>query len=103
MATTSTDRKLKRKKQQTYLRVPSPFASRQAFVVVVVVNGRNLGSQTLVVVAAAIRVGQTIESLGCVEVELIPSDQMIQPEESLHFLQFRPRISDESLCVLHQH
>ncbi len=83
-----------------YLRVPPPFAARQAFVVVVVVvNGRR--RQTLVVVVVVVvvvdgGVGQTVESLGSVEIELIPPDQVVQSEESFHFLQFRPRVSYES-------
>lgn len=82
-----------------YLRVPPPFAARQTFVVVVVVvNGRRRRRQTLVVVVVVVDggVGQTVESLGSVEIELIPTDQVIQSEESFHFLQFRPRVSYES-------
>lgn len=66
----------------THLRVSPSFAAVKTFVM----------ARSLVVL-------ETVEALCGVEVELISPDEMFQSEKALDFVQFRPRILDQFVCV----
>lgn len=82
------------------LRMSSSFTSGQTFVVVM-----NVGEWQWLVVGLVVQrridvdVGQTVETFGGVEIELIAADGVVQSEEAFDFLQFRPRIANELICI----
>lgn len=78
----------------------SALASGQAFVMLLLRMLRMLIATLTALVMLMMPVGQTIEALGCVEVELVPPDRVLQPEEALHFLQLRLRVSYQFVCTL---
>ena len=85
-----------------YLRMSPSFAASQAFVVGVV----PIVEVLLVGRCAAGRVvvsRQTVKSLCGVEVKLIATYQVVQCEESLHFLHFRMRIVNQLICLFFSH
>jgi len=97
-------------RELTYLRMPPPFAASQTFVVVVVgvvgmvVDAAARREIVVVIIRHGVdrccwRARQTVKSFGGVEVKLIPADQVVQAEESLHFLQFRVGVVNEPICL----
>lgn len=53
----------------------------------------------VIVVVVAIGIVQTVETFGGVEIKLITTNRVIQAEKVFDFLQFRPRVPNQLICL----